>query len=227
MNYIPQTIKQQAETIKKYLGITMTYPETLQLLPDKAEHYFLIPKWNRVGKTYAEACNTLIAAIKKQRKGKVYQWAEFTDENLKPIERNVPEIVAGQFGELHKGESVKEARAGCALNEVLTGLYETCIMLLTHPDRLEKYKDLWIDCGGDQFKYGSLFSGSPVVRFGGGGAGFGTRDVDFAYDMYGAGSLFFPQLNLEIGIIEPLESSFLESAIKVVKDAGYKVIREY
>lgn len=226
MNYTPKTIKEQAEIIENSFGIKISYPETMPLLPEKAEHYFLIPKWDRVGKTYAQAVNAVIAAIKKQRNGKVYQWNEFTDENLRPLERNIPEIIAAQFGELHKGESVESVRNNKGKNEGLLGLYEISVMLLTHPERLEKYEDLWIDCAGDEYSYaGGAFSGSPVLVFCG-RVGFGTRDVGFADDGFGASSLFFPQSNLETGSLEPFDSLSLESAIKVVKEAGYKVTKE-
>lgn len=228
MNYIPQTIIDQAETIKKYLGITMSIPETVPLLPEKAEHYFLIPKWNRIGKTYVQACNAVIAAIKKQRDGKTYQWVEFTEDNLRPLKRDVPEIIAAQFGELHKGESVRRVRNSKDSNEALLGLYEICVMVLTHPDRIKSYDDLWIDCAGDEFApaAGGAFSKSPVFFFFD-RAEFDTKDVDRVREYYGAASFFFPQSKVESGILEPFENSLsLESAINTVKEAGYKIFKE-
>lgn len=59
-------------------------------------------------------------------------------------------VVPAQFGLLHKGFHVDEGRTVFAKNEFGLGAYEVAIMLLTHPERLVAYRNLWIDCPGDE-----------------------------------------------------------------------------
>jgi len=47
-----------------------------QPLPANAEGWFAIPKWQVVAETYNEAVQKVLDLIKKQRKGKFYNWCE-------------------------------------------------------------------------------------------------------------------------------------------------------
>jgi hypothetical protein len=80
-------------------------------------------------------------------------------------------------------------------NECGLGAFAIGIMLLTHPERLQHYDDLWIDCAGDEFApdAGAGFSESPYFWFSGDGVGFDAFDVGFADVSYGSASVCLPQ----------------------------------
>jgi hypothetical protein len=80
-------------------------------------------------------------------------------------------------------------------NECGLGAFAIGIMLLTHPERLNHYDDLWIDCAGDEFAPGAdgVFSRSPCFGFDGGGVGFDTGDVGDANGYCGSASVCLPQ----------------------------------
>jgi hypothetical protein len=75
------------------------------------------------------------------------------------------------------------------------GAYETGIILLTHPERLQHLDDLWIDCAGDEYAPFAVgrFSGAPYFRFRGGEVKFGTHAVDDPSEFYGSASAVPPQ----------------------------------
>jgi hypothetical protein len=104
--------------------------------------------------------------------------------------------VPAQFGIRHRGRSVRRAREIFAVNEFGLGAWEIgCMLLTTHPERLNDYNDLWIDCAGDEFKPSdeSEFSRAPVFSFRGGKPMFGAGEVGIANDDYGSASAFLPQ----------------------------------
>jgi hypothetical protein len=104
-------------------------------------------------------------------------------------------IIAAQLGMSHRGRSVRRAREVMRASQFGLGSFAVGIMLLTHPERLQHYDDLWIDCTGDEFSPGADgdFSRAPVFRFSGGGVWFGAGRVDGASDYYGSASGFLPQ----------------------------------
>lgn len=63
--------------------------------------------------------------------------------------------------------------------------------LLTNPKRLSDFGVLWLDCGGDQYRFEDDrdFQSAPCFYFSGVKLGFGTRDVSVASGAYGAGVL--------------------------------------
>lgn len=68
-------------------------------------------------------------------------------------------------------------------------------MLLTHPERLVSYDDLWIDCAGDEYAPVAVggFSGAPFFSFVGGEVEFAADWFDDARSDYGSASGFLPQ----------------------------------
>jgi len=80
-------------------------------------------------------------------------------------------------------------------NEFGLGAFATGCLLITHPNRLAQYDDLWIDCAGDEFapKAGGRFVCAPCFRFLGGGLWFGARGLDRAVPYYGSASALLPE----------------------------------
>lgn len=187
-------------------------------LPEHAEGWFAIPNWRKnpdlFGETYGEAIQKVLDVLKRANGGMVanYREGQLGSEYVRQSARSEafweklseeqgnPDIliIAGQFGILHRGRSIR-----CALEfmietpggEVGLGAFAVGIMLLTHPERLQNYDDLWIDCAGDEYAPGADggFSDSLYFSFVGGEVGFNWRYLGNAREYYGTVSAFPPQ----------------------------------
>ena len=180
-------------------------------LPLNAEGWFAIPKWQTMANTYGEAVEKVFAAIKIQRKGKFYNWREGqlspqylrqTIKSAKMFQKLGEEqkdhdilVVPAQFGLRHRGRSVRRAREVMNASEFGLGAFAVGIMLLTHPERLVDYENLWAVCAGDEFAPDAVgrFPGAPYFEFNDDGVGFGAGQVSLADGSYGSASGFLPQ----------------------------------
>lgn len=182
-----------------------------QVLPENAEGWFAIPRWEKVAPTYGEAVQKVLDLIKQTRSGAFYNYREgelgptqlrqsaksmsiFQKLGDEQKEQDIL-VVPAQFGLRHRGRSVRRAREVMNGNECGLGAFAIGIMLLTHPERLKHYDDLWIDCAGDEFAPSAdgVFSRSPVFGFNGDRVEFGAFDVAYAGDGYGSASVCLPQ----------------------------------
>ncbi len=154
-------------------------------VPANAEGWFAIPKWQSLAKTYGEAVQMVLDAIKKARNGKFYNYREnqLGPDRLRQSAKSTEVfqtlsdeqkdydilVVAAQFGIRHRGRSVRRAREVMldSGNEFGLGAFAIGIMLLTHSERLMNYDDLWIDCAGDEYAPDADgdFSGAPFFKF--------------------------------------------------------------
>lgn len=180
-------------------------------LPENAEGWFAIPRWEKVAPTYGEAVQKVLDLIKQTRNGAFYNYREgqLGPNQLRQSAKSVSIfqklgdeqkdhdilVVPAQFGIRHRGRSVRRAREVMNANECGLGAFAIGIMLLTHPERLQHYDDLWIDCAGDEFAPGADgdFSRSPFFGFSDDGVGFDTLVVGNAYGLYGSASVCLPQ----------------------------------
>ncbi len=172
-----------------------------QPLPKNAEGWFAIPRWEKIAPTYGEAVQKVLDLIKKTRDGKFYNYREGqidekhlrqskkSEKMFQKIGQNQKNydilIIPAQFGINHRGRSVRRALEVMRASEFGLGAFAVGIMILTHPERLQNYDDLWIDCAGDEFslKADGDFSWAPFFIFDGG-------DVEFCAGWVG-GVLFF------------------------------------
>jgi len=102
-------------------------------------------------------------------------------------------VVDGQFGFLHRGRSVRHARVVMQDGgQFGFGAFENGIMILTHPDRLKKYGDLWLDCAGDEYSHEAVgqFPSAPLFVFLDGNLRLDTRDIARPYGHCGSSSGF-------------------------------------
>lgn len=187
-------------------------------LPAHAEGWFAIPNWAKnpsiFGGTYTQALQKVLDTIKQTRNGKFqnYREGQIVEARLRQSARTLhaldvlsetqgnPDIliIAGQFGIRHHGRSVcwvLEVFFSNFSNEFGFGAFAVGIVLLTHPERLMNYDDLWIDCSGDEFD-----DPVAVVRFGHAPyflfddeVKFGTYDIDDAHASFASASAFVPQ----------------------------------
>lgn len=211
--YKPKGITEQTNILRQLFPGIGYADEKLaeQPLPPNAEGWFAIPRWQSVAKTYNEALQKVLDLIKQQRQGKFYNWrkGKLGEKYLRQLERTAKKlealddqqngydilVVAAQFGLRHRGRSVRRAREVMNASEFGLGPFEVGCMLLTHPERLQNYDDLWIDCAGSEYAPGAAgdFSRAPCFHFHAGEVEFDAHFVGSARGPYGSTSWFFPQ----------------------------------
>jgi hypothetical protein len=209
----PKPIEDQIEALAKIFGLdpshALEHAKHLPQLLEGAEGWFAIPRWEKVAPTYNEAVERMFKVIASQRKFTNYREGQLGPDRFRQSERAIEMwkeigetqqgdilIIAGQLGLRHRGRSVRRARVVFQANEFGFGAFAIGCILLTHPERLEKYEDLFIDCAGDEYDYPGYdvrFGYAPCFVFSDGKVEFGARWVSVAYDVYGAASGFAPQ----------------------------------
>jgi hypothetical protein len=211
--YKPKGITEQTNRLRElFPGIGYANEKLAeQVLPENVEGWFAIPRWQKVAQTYGEAVQKVLDLIKQTRSGAFqnYRKGELGPTQLRQSAKSVSIfqklgdeqkeqdilVVPAQFGLRHRGRSVRRAREVMNANECGLGAFAIGIMLLTHPERLKHYDDLWIDCAGDEFAPGAVgvFSGSPYFEFIDVRVGFGACDVGIAGGRCGSASVCLPQ----------------------------------
>ncbi len=134
-------------------------------LPEGAEAWFAIPRWQALAPTYNEAVEMLGEVLAAKRKfsnriiGRMGPTYLRQSERSKLAEKILSEqqegndilVVGAQAGMLHRGSSARRTRAAMVGNEFGLGVFAFGCMLLTHPERLSCGDTLMIDCGGDEY----------------------------------------------------------------------------
>lgn len=138
-------------------------------LPTGAEGWFAIGRWDKLGKSYNEVFEQrMIPALEatfpkfyNYRKGELSaKYLRQHQRTTEMYERLASEqegydilIVPAQFGLRHRGRSVRRAREIFIANEFGLGAFAVGCMLLTHPERLVRWEQLHVDCGGDEYDW--------------------------------------------------------------------------
>ena len=212
--YMPKGITEQTNRLRElFPGIGYANEKLAEAtLPPNAEGWFAIPRWEKIAPTYNEAVQKVLDLIKQTRDGKFYNYREgqLGPKQLRQHSRMVAVfqklgdeqkdndilVVPAQFGLRHRGRSVRRAREVMQINEFGLGAFAIGMMLLTHPDRLNHYDDLYVDCAGDEFDdpdSDDRFGRAPCFSFIDGEVGFGSSWSDDAYSGCGSASGFVPQ----------------------------------
>ncbi|MDD4290227.1 MAG: hypothetical protein PHH83_03020 [Patescibacteria group bacterium] len=211
--YKPKSLAEQDTILHQLFPELGTFDEAFATKTplSNAEGLFLIPRWEKIAPTYGEAVQKVLDLIKQTRNGAFYNYREgqlgprYLRQSQKLTEAfqklgdeqkdHDVLVVQAQFGIRHRGRSVRRAREVMNSSESGLGSFANGIMILTHPERLQHYDDLWIDCAGDEYAPDGDddFSKAPYFRFDGGWVGFDAGCVSNAYEDYGSSSLFLSQ----------------------------------
>ncbi len=175
-------------------------------LPDGAEEWFAIPRWQALASTYNEAVEMMINVLAARRKlsNRIVQHMgpEFLRQNERTrlAESILAEqqpgsdilVVAAQAGLLHRGCSARRARVVMAGNEFGLGAFALGCLLLTHPERLSHLDTLMIDCSGDEYSLrgDGVFDRVPLYDYDLGGIEFSIFYEDRARNLWGTPSGF-------------------------------------
>jgi len=148
-------------------------------LPEGAEAWFAIPRWQALAPSYNEAVEILIGVLGTKRRfsnriiGKLGDKYLRQSERSKLAEKILAEqqegsdilVVAAQAGMLHRGSSARRTRVAMAGNEYGLGLFTFGSMLLMHPERLSHADTLMIDCSGDEYSVRGDYTFDRVPLF--------------------------------------------------------------
>lgn len=208
----PKAIAEQIRILREIFPGLRCADESLaqRPVPAGAEGWFVLPRWEAVAPSYDAAVEKVLVELSVRRGGRLFNYREgkLDDRHLRQAAgtREALEtlgvaqqgkdmlVVAGQLGILHRGRSVRRALETMSINEFGLGAFAAGIMLLTHPERLQHYDDLWIDCAGDEYspEGDGRFECAPYFGFYGGWLKFDTGWSDDASDCYGSASGFSP-----------------------------------
>jgi hypothetical protein len=175
-------------------------------IPDEAEAWFAIPRWQAVAPSYNEAVEKMIAVLGAKRRLSNRIAGNLGAKYLRQNERTrlAEQIVAGQqpgsdilvvaaqFGLRHRGCSARRARVVMASHEFALGAFALGCMLITHPERLSLIDTLMIDCSGDEYslRADTIYDRVPLFDFDLGGIEFSVFYEDRARELWGTPTAF-------------------------------------
>jgi hypothetical protein len=210
--YRVRPVEAQVTTLRKYFPSLGNCMERLarRPLPEGAEAWFAVPRWQALAATYNEAVEMVLAALAAQRKFANRIQDKLNPKYLRQTDRTVharrilgeqqPEndifVVAAQAGRLHRGRSARRARTVMKGNEFGLGTLSLGCILLTHPERLSSLDCLMIDCSGDEYSLtgDNVFDRIPLYEYDLGGMQFSVFYEDRARNLWGSPSGFLFQM---------------------------------
>jgi hypothetical protein len=179
--YKVRPVEAQVTELKKIFPVLGSCHERLarRPLPEGAEAWFAIPRWQALAPTYNEAVETVVEILSKKRKfsnrivGRLGPTYLRQSERTKLAEKILCEqqegndilVVGAQAGLLHRGCSARRTRVSMAGNEFGLGVFACACILLTHPERLSTGETLMIDCGGDEYSVRGDYTFDRVPLF--------------------------------------------------------------
>jgi hypothetical protein len=179
--YRVRPVEAQVTELKKLFPALGSCHERLarRPLPEGAEAWFAVPRWQALAPTYNEAVELLLEVLATRRKfsnrilGKMGDKFLRQSERTKLAEKILAEqqqgndilVVGAQAGMLHRGSSARRTRVAMAGNEFGLGVFAIGCMLLTHPERLSTGETLMIDCSGDEYSVRGDYTFDRVPLF--------------------------------------------------------------
>jgi hypothetical protein len=206
--YKVRPVEAQVTELKKYFPSLGSCNEKLarRELPEGAEAWFAVPRWQALAPTYNEAVEMVLGALASKRKFQNRIAGRLGPSYLRQSERtkladsiladqqqgNDILVVAAQAGMLHRGCSARRARVAMAGNEFGAGVFAVACVLLTHPERLSTDDTLMIDCGGDEYSVRGdyTFDRIPLFDYDISGIEFSIFYEDRARNLWGTPSGF-------------------------------------
>jgi hypothetical protein len=148
-------------------------------VPEGAEAWFAIPRWEALAPTYNEAVEMVLGVLGSRRKFQNRIAGRLGPTYLRQSERtklagkiladqqtgNDILVVGAQNGMLHRGCSARRTRVSMSGNEFGLGVFAFACILLTHPERLSSEDTLMIDCGGDEYSVRGDYTFDRVPLF--------------------------------------------------------------
>lgn len=206
--YKVRPVEAQVTELRKHFPILKSCQEKLarRPLPEGAEAWFAVPRWQSLAPTYNEAVEMVLEVLGSKRKlhnriaghmGPTYLRQSERSKLAGTIlaeqqEGNDILVLAAQAGMRHRGCSARRARVAMAGNEFGAGVFAVACFLLTHPERLSTDDTLMIDCGGDEYSVRGdyTFDRVPLFDYDLSGIEFSIFYEDRARNLWGTPSGF-------------------------------------
>ena len=179
-------------------------------VPEGAEGWFAVPRWEMLGSTYNEAVQRVLHALARQRRFSNRIADKIDALHLRQTSRaerawqilseQQPEndllVIAAQVGMQHRGRSARRTRAILRGNEFGLGALAMGCILLTHPERMSAMNALMIDCCGDEYSMtaNGHYDRVPLFDYDLGGLQFSVFYEDRAWNIWGSPSGFLFQM---------------------------------
>jgi hypothetical protein len=210
--YRVRPVEAQVTALKGYFPSLGSCMEKLgrRQLPEGAEAWFAIPRWQALAQTYNEAVELVVGVLASKRRfsnriiGRMGPEYLRQSERTKLAEKILAEqqegndllVVAAQAGLLHRGSSARRTRVAMAGNEFGMGVFAFACMLLTHPERLSTGDTLVVDCGGDEYSMRGdyTFDRVPLFDYDLSGIEFSIFYEDRARNLWGTPTGFLYKL---------------------------------
>jgi hypothetical protein len=211
-NYRVRPVEAQVTELKKLFPRLGSCHEKLahRQLPEGAEAWFAIPRWQALAQTYNEAVEMALEVLAAKRRfgnrivgrlGEIYlrqtERSKLAESILADQQQGNDILVVGaQAGILHRGSSARRTRVSMAGNEYGLGVFSVACMLLTHPERLSTSETLMIDCGGDEYSVRGdrTFDRVPLFDYDLSGIEFSIFYEDRARNLWGTPTGFLYKL---------------------------------
>ncbi len=219
----PKPINERIKAIAKIFSLNpkqaLEFVKSLPALPIGAEGWFPFPSIEALARRFfpgvrdkkewlCAASNLILANIGKSRKFYNFREGKFTPDrfhmNAKTAcaleilssQQSGDILIAGaQFGRRYAGKSVRRAQELINGHEFGAHTVAAGSMLLTDPERLVSFHNLWFSVPGDEFdlRTNGSFDHVPYFHFSfGGRVKFDTLWVGNPYEFCGSVSLFLP-----------------------------------
>jgi len=210
--YRVRPVEAQVTELKKFFPSLGSCMEKLgrRQLPEGAEAWFAVPRWQALAPTYNEAVEMVIGVLATKRRFQNRIAGRLGPTYLRPSERSILAskiladqqqgndilVVAAQAGMLHRGCSARRVRVSMAGNEFGAGVFAVACILLTHPERLSAADTLMIDCGGDEYSVRGdyTFDRVPLFDYDLSGIEFSVFYEDRARNLWGTPTGFLYKL---------------------------------
>jgi hypothetical protein len=182
-------------------------------IPEEAEAWFAIPRWQAVAPTYCEAVQMAVAVLESKRRFSNRLTGNLEEKFLRQSQRTILAerlvasqqpasdilVLAAQFGLRHRGCSARRARVVMASHEFGLGAFALACMLITHPERLSLIDTLMIDCSGDEYslRADTVFDRVPLFDYDLGGVEFSVFYEDRARNLWGTPTAFAVKVSRE------------------------------
>jgi hypothetical protein len=204
--YRVRPVEAQVTELRKTFPSLGTCVEKLgrRPLPQGAEAWFAVPRWQVLAPTYSEAVEMIVGALASRRRfsnripdamGPAYlRQSDRTELAERMLAEQQPcndiLVVAAQAGIRHRGLSPRRARVVMEGNEFGLGAFAVGCMLLTHPERLSDPETLMIDCAGDEYSIrgDGTFDRVPLFDYDLSGIEFSIFYHDRARNLWGTPS---------------------------------------
>jgi len=153
------------------------------MCPSWVEKFFANFNWIKIASSYGEAVQIALTLFEESRKERFSHdfKNKFSSNHLRQTQKTLSSLkkishsqgfhdvfaVPSQFGIYHQKYGFRQVLDNMSCNEFSFGLFNTLIMLLTHPERLQFCHDLYLYCAGDECSpnANNYFSDIPIFFF--------------------------------------------------------------